>query len=83
MGTHGATKSATSAVPTPRSNSMAMVRLAIGLLGVCAVVAAFGLVSGARRYAEAGNPYPGASSASPSRSGSSPRRWPVRCVWAR
>lgn len=60
MGTHGATKSATSAVPTPRSNSMAMVRLAIGLLGVCAVVAAFGLVSGARRYAEAGNPYPGA-----------------------
>lgn len=39
---------------------MAMVRLAIGLLGVCAVVAAFGLVSGARRYAEAGNPYPGA-----------------------
>lgn len=60
MGTHRATKSATSAVPTPRSNSMAMVRLAIGLLGVCAVVAAFGLVSGARRYAEAGNPYPGA-----------------------
>lgn len=47
-------------MPTPRSNSMAMVRLAIGLLGVCAVVAAFGLVSGARRYAEAGNPYPGA-----------------------
>ncbi len=39
---------------------MVIVQMLVGLLGVCAAVAAFGLVSGTRRYAAAGNPYPGA-----------------------
>lgn len=37
-----------------------MAVLAVGFLVLCGAVAGYGLISGPRRYAQAGNPYPGA-----------------------
>ncbi|KZS76628.1 hypothetical protein A4G26_21570 [Mycobacterium kansasii] len=48
-----------SAAPASRSISGAVAGLLLGLLGISGVLAGYGLASGARRYATAGNPYPG------------------------
>ncbi|WP_122440515.1 cytochrome c oxidase assembly protein [Mycobacterium attenuatum] len=48
-----------SAAPAPRSPSLVSAALLVGLLGSSAALASYGLVSGERRYAAAGNPYPG------------------------
>lgn len=59
MDTDGPGVVASSAAPPSRSGSLTSVWLLLGLLAISAVLASYGVVSGVRRYATVGNPYPG------------------------
>ncbi|CAM4311861.1 cytochrome c oxidase assembly factor CtaG [Mycobacterium basiliense] len=60
METEGPVALASSTARASRSNSWALAWLLVGLLGGATALAAYGLLSGVRRYATVGNPYPGA-----------------------
>ncbi len=79
MGTHGATKSHVKLLAVELHGDGTAGNWP--LLGVCAVVTAFRAVSGSAPRAEA-TIYPGLRPDVAERSGSSPRRWPVRCLGA-
>lgn len=59
MQTHEPTDQTSSAVRKPRSLSMRTAQMLGGYLCITVAVGAYGLTTGARRYAAAGNPYPG------------------------
>ncbi|GAB7148786.1 cytochrome c oxidase assembly protein [Mycobacterium riyadhense] len=62
MKTNGPIAATTSPAPVARPRSRRAARLCLigGFLAVSAALAGHGLISGPRRFAEAGNPYPGA-----------------------
>ncbi|OBI72927.1 cytochrome c oxidase assembly protein [Mycobacterium asiaticum] len=60
MGTEGPSAEVTPAARVDRSRSVRSAALAAGFVVLFVAVAAYGLLSGTRRDAESGNPYPGA-----------------------